>query len=58
MGPKGIFLSFLIVISIYIWKKYFKKKTGNHSEWVNWILVGLAIYYCLSFIWFFINFEN
>ncbi len=58
MGPKGIFLSFLIVCSIYFWKKYQKKINGKKSNWVNWVLGCIVIYYTISFIWLFINVKN
>jgi len=50
MGPKGIILAFLIVCTIYLWRRYRKKVNGKQSKWVNWVLGGIAIYYGISFI--------
>ncbi len=58
MGPKGIFISFLIVCSIYLWKKYRKKRNKNHSKLVNWVLGCIVIYYGISFFWLFFYNDN
>jgi len=50
MGLKGIFLAFIIVFVSYFWWNYRKKELGGSSKWVNWVLVGIAVYYGLSAI--------
>ena len=58
MGPKGIFFSFLIVCSIYLWKKYRKSRNKNHSKLVNWALFFIAIYYGISILWLYFDIDN
>jgi len=48
MGPKGIFLAFIIVCAIYLWRKYRKKEPTKSSRWVNWVLGGIVVYYGIS----------
>ena len=55
MGLKGIFLAFTIVCASYIWKKYRKKGSGKSSRWVNWALVGIAVYYGISSVIMFLD---
>jgi len=55
MGPKGIFLAFIIVCSIYLWRKYRKKKPTKSSRWVNWVLGGIAVYYGISAVIMFLD---
>jgi len=50
MGPKGIFLAFLIVCSIYLWRRHRKKAQGISPRWVNWVLGGIAVYYGISIV--------
>jgi phage shock protein PspC (stress-responsive transcriptional regulator) len=55
MGPKGIFLAFIIVCSIYLWRKYRKKEPTKLSRWVNWVLGGIAVYYGISAVIMFLD---
>jgi len=55
MGPKGIFLAFIIVCAIYLWRKYRKKKSTKSSRWVNWVLGGIAVYYGISAVIMFLD---
>ncbi|MDP7170001.1 MAG: hypothetical protein QGF45_01370 [SAR324 cluster bacterium] len=50
MGPKGIFLAFLIVCAIYLWRRHRKKAKGKTPGWVNWVLGGIAVYYGISIL--------
>jgi phage shock protein PspC (stress-responsive transcriptional regulator) len=50
MGPKGIFLAFLIVCSIYLWRRHRKKAQAKTPGWVNWVLGGIAVYYGISML--------
>jgi dolichyl-phosphate-mannose--protein O-mannosyl transferase len=50
MGPKGIFLAFLIVCAIYLWRRYRKTAKGKKPGWVNWVLGGIAVYYGISIL--------
>jgi len=50
MGSKGIFLAFLIVLAIYLWRRYRNKRQGKSLSWVNWVLGGIAIYYGILII--------
>jgi dolichyl-phosphate-mannose--protein O-mannosyl transferase len=55
MGPKGIFLAFIIVCAIYFWRKYRKKEPTKSSRWVNWVLGGIAVYYGISAVIMFLD---
>jgi len=55
MGPKGIFLAFIIVCAIYLWRKYRKKEQPKSSRWVNWVLGGIAVYYGISAVIMFLD---
>jgi len=55
MGPKGIFLAFIIVCAIYLWRKYRNKEPTKSSRWVNWVLGGIAVYYGISAVIMFLD---
>jgi len=55
MGPKGIFLAFIVVCSIYLWRKYRKKEPTKSSRWVNLVLGGIAVYYGISAVIMFLD---
>jgi len=55
MGPKGIFLAFLIVCAIYLWRRHRKTAKGEKPGWVNWVLGGIAVYYGISILMMIFN---